>query len=174
MLKTGERAAGVIPRGNDDDAPGPKGAEDGDGQAGILLRGAGAGFQTDGRQGHPGIGETGLTGHGIASSRADDEGGVTGLEQFGGALRPLARIAAQHDDDVGLDRTALDGQHLLGQEITSAGGEQHRDGGEEAGPEEPSMARLQRNQAGVSAFGGFNLPVFHPFGWISPVDAKGF
>src|SRR5262245_46261302 len=52
VAETVEGTSGMIPGGDEDDAMGARGAQQGDGELGILLRAHGGGFELDGFGGH--------------------------------------------------------------------------------------------------------------------------
>ncbi len=129
VTKASQGAAGMVPRGDDNDPFGAEFSELGDGELGVLLGVFGVGLEDNGGAWDTtGFEDTAVV-LGIAFAAEDDFGGLALFEKFGGAFRPFAHAAAEQNHRICLNGAALEAKDLP-RESEGNGQQQEKQAGE--------------------------------------------
>ena len=130
MAEGVEGASGMVPGGDKDDFLGVAGAEEGEGELGVLTGGLGLVFELDGGLGDAAGEEDAFVIEGIAGAGDEDARGGAVVEELGGAFDAFGGVAAEQDDDVGAGGGVIDAEELPGEgpEGGEQGGESHKGG----------------------------------------------
>lgn len=140
MAERVEGAAGMVPGGDEDDFLGVAGAEEGEGELGVLAGGLGLVFELDGGFGDAAGEEDAFVIEGIAGAGDEDAWGGAVVEELGGAFDAFGGAAAEQDDDVGAGGGVIDAEELPGE--GAEGGEQGDEDGEDGEGESVSGFEL--------------------------------